>query len=108
MIRVINTLSWPYVAASMYDDDDKLVVGCEGILCAETVNMYRCLPKFLRDFSPHRLLADVEVMSGDGFFDQKMAWDLGFTNAKFITDQYHLINSGLSRKFGKGGSEFLK
>ena len=37
-----------------------------------------------------------------------MVWDLGFTNAKFITDQYHLIDSGLSRKFGKGGSEFLK
>jgi len=54
-----NTLSWPYVAAAMYDDDDKLVVGCEGILCGETVNIYRCLSKFLSDFSPHCSLAGV-------------------------------------------------
>ena len=30
MMRGINTLSWPYVAAAMYDDDDKLIIGCEG------------------------------------------------------------------------------
>ena len=108
MMRGINTLSWPYVAAAMYDDDDKLVIGCEGILCGETVDMYRCLSTFLSDFSPRRSLADVEVVSGDGFFDQKMVCDLGFTNAKFIMDQYHLIDSGLSRKFGKSGSDLLK
>ena len=61
MMRGINTLSWPYVAAAMYDDDDKLVIGCEGILCGETVDMYRYLSKFLSDFSPCCPLADVEV-----------------------------------------------
>ena len=108
MMRGINTLAWPYVAAAMYDDDSKLVIGCEGILCGERVDMYKCLSKFLGDFSPGRPLSMVEIVSGDAFFDQEMVIDLGFVNASFITDQHHLIDSGLAKKFGKGGCDLLK
>ncbi|KAL7525688.1 hypothetical protein ACHAXR_001115, partial [Thalassiosira sp. AJA248-18] len=33
MMRGLNTLAWPYVAATMFDDAMKLVLACEGILC---------------------------------------------------------------------------
>ena len=108
MMRGLNTLAWPYVAAAMYDDDDKLVIGCEGILCGERVDMYGCLSKFMEDYSPGRPLSTVEVVSGDAFFDQDMVVLLGFVNAAFITDQHHLIDSGLDKKFGKGASGILK
>ena len=42
------------------------------------------------------------------FFNQDMVIDLGFVNAAFITDQHHLIDSGLAQKFGKAGSDLLK
>ena len=33
--------------------------------------------------------------------------ELGFDNAKFVTDQWHLFDSGLSKLFGKVGYELL-
>ena len=108
MMRGINSLAWPYVALAMYDYDNKLVIGCEGILCGEHMDMYGCLSTFLGDYSPGRPLSTVEVLSGDAFFDQDMVIGLGFVNAAFIIDQHHLIDSGLTQKFGKAGSDLLK
>ena len=47
MKRGINTLLWPYDAAAMYEDDLKLVIACEGILCGEQFDMYLVLCKTL-------------------------------------------------------------
>ena len=111
MKRGLNTLLWPYVAVSLYDEDMKFCIACEGILCGEQVDMYRFVADFLAASAPGRPLSLVNIIAGDGFFDQEMIIKLGFTNAKFIMDHFHLYisaNPGLAKIFGKGGYELLK
>ena len=107
----LNTLLWPYVAVSMYDKDKKLCIACEGILCGEKVDMYQFVAHFLSEFAPGRPLSEVDIVAGDGFFDQEMIVDFGFVNAIFIMDHFHLYvspNPGLAKIFGKAGYELLK
>ena len=111
MKRGLNTLLWPYVAVSMYDECMKLCIACEGILCGEQVDMYRFVSDFLSCSAPGRPLSLVGIVSGDGFFDQDLIIKLGFTNAKFIMNHFHLYisaNPGLAKIFGKAGYELLK
>jgi len=108
MKRGINTLLWPYSAVAMYDDNMNICIACEGILCGERLDMYQFLALFLSENSPGRLLSAVNVVSGDGFFDQNMITELGFINARFITDQWHLFDSGLQKMFGKSAHDLLK
>ena len=42
------------------------------------------------------------------FFDQELIRKLGFGNAYFIQDQWHLLDSGLVKNFGKNGYELLE
>ncbi len=70
--------------------------------------MYEFMSIFLSKNSPARPLSTVNVVSGDGFFDQDMVTKLGFVLAKFITDIWHLKDSGLDKLFGKAGHEMLK
>ena len=111
MKRGVNTQLWPYVAVSMYDEDMKLWIACEGILCGEKVDMYKLVADFLKDSAPGRPLSEVNVVAGDGFFDQDMIVEFGFVNATFIMDHFHLYissNPGLAQIFGKAGYELLK
>ena len=111
MKRGLNTLLWPYVAVSMYDEDMKLCIACEGILCKEKVDMYKLVADFTADSAPGRPLSEVNVVAGDSFFDQDMIVEFGFVNASFIMDHFHLYissNPGLAKIFGKAGYELLK
>ena len=108
MKRALNILLWPYTAVCMYDDARKLCLGCEGVLCGERMDMYEFMCQFLGKSSPGRPLSEVKIVSGDGFFDTETIRRLGFTNANFILDQWHFINSGLEKMFGPKGYEILK
>lgn len=108
MKRGLNTLLWPYCAVVMYDEHMKICVGCEGILCGEREDMYKFIAQFLSQFAPGRPLSDVNIVAGDGFFDQEMIFEMGFVNAQFITDQWHFLESGLCKKFGKRAYELLQ
>lgn len=108
MKRGINTLLWPYVAVTMYDENMKLCLACEGILCGERVDMYQFVADFLGESAPGRPLSNVNIVAGDGFFDQELITRLGFINAHYVTDQWHLLDSGLEKMFGKAGHALLK
>lgn len=107
MKRGINKLLWPYAAVAMYDDQRQVCIACEGILQGEQVEMYKFIANFLGKNSLGRPLASVNVVAGDGFFDQDMISDLGFTNARYVTDKRHLIESGLRNKFGAAAHDLL-
>ena len=47
-------------------------------------------------------------MAGDGFFDQLVIINKGFTNAHFIQDHWHLYDSGLKKTFDSSGYDLLK
>ena len=108
MKRGLNTLLWPYVAVTMYDENMKLCLAAEGILCGERFDMYHFVAAFLGESAPRRPLSEVNIVAGDGFFDQEMIVALGFTHANFINDQWHLLDSGLCKMFGKGAYALLK
>ena len=42
----INTLLWPYIATTMYNELESVCVGCEGIGTGERANAYRALLDF--------------------------------------------------------------
>ncbi len=65
--------------------------------------MYEFLCDFLRKNAPDRAFESVKVVAGNGFFNQEVIFELGFTNAKFIYNRWHLLNLGL-----KGMCEFLE
>ena len=101
MKRGINTLLWPYFSMAMYDEMKKVCIGCEGILCGEREDMYQFACNFMAVNAPGRTLSEVIAVVADGFFDQELIRKLGFGNAYFIQDQWHLLDSGLIKFFGK-------
>ena len=106
MKRGLNKMLFPYTAVTMLDESTKLCIACEGIVIGELDEMYKCQADFLKEFAPGRPLDSVLVVAGDGFFDNESISKMGFVNANFIHDQWHLFDSGLSKNLGKVG--FLK
>ena len=100
MKRGINTLLWPYFSVTMYDEMSKICIACEGILCGEREDMYQFACDFLGAASPKRPLSEVKVVAGDGFFDQELIRRLGFRDACYVADQWHLLDSGLKIFWG--------
>ena len=50
----------------------------------------------------------VNIVSSDGFFDPKLIQSLGFINATYVMDRWHLRESGLQKFFGQKAYELLK
>ena len=95
MKQGINTLLWPYFSVAMYDKMSKICIACEGVLCGEREDMFKFACDFLGAASPKWPLSEVKVVAEDGFFDQDLVRKLGFTNAFYVTDQWHLLDSGI-------------
>ena len=93
MGRDITWLLWNYVSVSIYNEMNVLCLGCEGIMCWERKEAYQFVTDFLSRNSPGLPKEDVKVVTGDGFFNQEMiTHDFGFTNAKYISDWFHLFD----------------
>ena len=108
MKRGLNKLLWPYAGVAMYDENKQLCLACEGVLCGERFDMYKFIADFLRTSTPKRTLEDVMIVAGDAFFTQALVRELGFTNAIFVWDRWHLLDSGLEKIFGKSWYGKLK
>ena len=71
--------------------------------------MYKFVTDFLADSAPGCPLSEVDVVAGDGFFDQDMIVEFGFVNATFIMDHFRLyVSSNLAKIFCKAGYKLLK
>jgi len=68
----------------MLDETNHVCVACEGIVCGERQDIYAVQTAFLKEFAPGRPLTEVLMVAGDGFFDQSVIENMGFTNARFI------------------------
>ncbi len=91
MKHALNSLLWPYVSVAMYNELRQI---CK--------TMYEFLCQFLRTNAPGRTFESVNVVAGDGFFNQEVVVELGFVNAKFIYDWQHLLDLGLNGMFNTG------
>ena len=105
MMRGITILLWPYVAVALMDKLGKLCLGCEGIVCRETKEMYRFVVNFIQKKCPALNLKDVKIGSADQFSDQEDFVEFGFTNAVYVIDCRYLMNLGLADHFGWLGEE---
>lgn len=101
MQRKLNQLHWPYISLTMRNEMEQVCVGAEGIVASEREEAYEFLLNFIVDNSPGRDKTKVYVLSGDGFFTQKMVHDWGFENTHFVNDHWHLFESVLPRRFPK-------
>ena len=108
MMRGINTLLWPYTAIALMDEFGELCIGCEGVVCGETIDMYGFVCSFIRESCPNLIFEDVKFVSADQFLSQEDIVAFGFTNAHFVMDHWHLREKGLKDRFGSTGEELLK
>ena len=109
MKRGLNTLLWPYLAITMLNELKQVCVACEAVMIGERIDAYKFMITFLSNNAPGRLLKDIYVVTGDGFFTQSNVRNiLGLTNAHLIQDHYHLFDSGLKHRFGKATYSILK
>ena len=83
----------------MYDELMHVCLACEGIVCGERMGIYQFICGFLSQSTPLWRLTGINIVSGDRFFNQNTVTEIGFTSAKFVTDQWHLFDSGLSKCF---------
>ena len=72
------------------------------------MEMYQFISSFLADSVPGRPFSTVKIVAGDGYFDQEMIVNFGYTSALFLMDHFHLRDLGLADMFGKSGYELLK
>lgn len=101
MKRGINKFLWPYVALSMYNEMEKLCLGCEGIICAERVEAYKAMIDFLLASSPKRKQDEINVLAADGFVTQDIVEvKFNLKNTHLMFDEFHLHDSILPKKFG--------
>ena len=57
--------------------------------------MYKFVADFLADSTPGRPLSEVDVVAGDGFFDQYMIVKFGFVNATFFKSKLQTTEGSL-------------
>ena len=70
--------------------------------------MYQFACDFLGTASPKRPLCELKVVPEDGFFYQDLVGKLGFTNAVYMTDKWHLVDSGIENIFGRASNALLR
>ena len=91
MKRDLNTLLWPCVAVTMYNELDSVCVGCEGIVLSEREEAYKAMLDFQVNHS-RRKRNEVYGISSDGFLNQSIIHRFGFKNTIFVMDYWHLFN----------------
>ena len=106
MKRGINTLLWPYIATTMYNELESVCVGCEGIVTGERVDAYRALLDFQVRNST-RKKEEIYGLSADGFLSQEVLNSMGFQATRFVMDYFHLFDSVLPKRFGHDGLQSL-
>lgn len=102
MKRALNTLLWPYVALTMYNELEMICLGCEGIFCTERDEAYIATVKFVIDnVHCNRKREEVYVVAADGFANQDTITNkFNLPNAIYMADQFHLFEYVLPNRFG--------
>lgn len=102
MKREINSLLWPYMAITMYNELEMICLACEAIVITERKEAYKALINFVCDEKhSSRLHKDVSVLTADGAVNQNIVThDFLLPNAHFMADQWHMFDSVLPKRFG--------
>ena len=69
-VEKVDILGWNNSSVKMYDKMMHLCLACEGIVCGKRLDMYHFTLIFLADNSPRRQITDLNIVSGDVFFDR--------------------------------------
>ena len=65
MNREINMMEWPYISVTMYNELDKVCLGCEAIMTAERHEAYSAIIDFMLEYSPLRKRDEIYVVAAD-------------------------------------------
>ena len=108
MNREINMMEWPYISVTMYNELEKVCLGCEAIMTAERHEAYSAIIDFMLEYSPLRKREEIYVVAADGAVTQESITNIyRLPNAKYMADQWHLFDSILPLRFGKYYFELL-
>ncbi len=70
--------------------------------------MYQFVVSFIKKNCPRLSMDDVRFFATNQFLNQTEVERLGFKNAMFIIDQYHLQKSGLEDHFTSAGYDIVQ
>ena len=90
MKRELVEENWCYVAITSLNEYRQVTLCIEGMVCAEDFDGYKFVCSNLMKMAPGRSAKKVYIVTGDGYFSQQIVNELGFTEAMFISDIYHL------------------
>ena len=90
MKRGVTDMGWPYISVTGLNEAGKVCLMIESIIIVESQDAYHWLISNMFKMCPMRKPDSYHVVFGDGFFSAKMIRELGFTDAHFIRDRYHL------------------
>jgi len=97
--RELTRNNWSYVAVTTLNEFRRNVICIEGLFFYENEASYAFVCNSLTNMAPGRSSSKVFAFAGDGFFSQETVTSLGFVNASFIHDRWHLLES-IKTKFG--------
>jgi hypothetical protein len=93
MKRELVQENWCYVAVTSLNEFRQVTMCIEGLVCAEDFDGYNFVCANLMNMAPGRPANKVYIVAGDGYFTQAIVNELGFSEAKFISDIHHLRES---------------
>ena len=97
--RNTNALLCPCLVTSLNNELGTFCLGCEAIMLREQIDACKNILDFIFDACPRRVRDEVSILSGDGFFKKEdLANMFHLSNAQFIVDFYHLLDSVLEEK----------
>lgn len=100
-----NVHLFPYASVVMFRPSGQLCLGSEALFFTESTLTYKFLCDATFKMAFKRTKESVHVIAGDEFLDQnKVTNELGFKNARFILDQFHLIQVNLAKKLSAAGA----
>ena len=110
MKRKLNTLLWPYIALTMYNEMNMICVACEGIFISERQEAYNAILNFVCQYeNSSRSRNDIYVLAADGAIDQDIVTNnFQLPNCHFMADQWHLFDSVLPNRFGDVYFQLIK
>jgi len=98
--RELTRQNWSYVAITTLNEFRRNVICIEGLFFDDDEKTYAFVCNSLKNMAPGRPSSDVFAFAGDGYFSQELVTSLGFVNASFIHDRWHLLEN-IKAKMGQ-------
>ena len=91
MLKRRNHLSWPYIGPCGIDNEKRVCVFCESLVCNESFESYEFVMTSLFQLEPSRNKHSIQIIYGDCMFNEQLLPNMNLSSSLFY-DHYHLLH----------------